>query len=98
MDGIAFFSEKGSVMITARVLYPLKSSGAAWCAKLDDTFKAMGYKYTEAEPDVWLKRSMKPNGYGCYNYIILYVNNILHLEEDTKTGMNILNQSCRLKE
>ena len=98
MDGIAFFSEKGSVMITTRALYPLKSSGAAWCAKLDETFKAMGYKYTESEPDVWLKCSMKPNGFDYYKYIILYVHGIIHLTEDTKPDMNILKQVCRLKE
>ena len=50
--GPEFRSEAGSVMTISRALYGLKSSGAAWRAKFADTLRSMGYKPTEADPDV----------------------------------------------
>ena len=50
--GSEFGSEKGTVMIIARALYGLKSSGAAWRAKLAETMRTMGYVATQADPDV----------------------------------------------
>ena len=57
----------------------------------------MGYKYTEVNPYVWLELSMKSKISDYYNYIIVYVDNILHLAKDTKPAMNILNQAYILK-
>ena len=44
----AFGSERGAVMIIARALYGLKSSGAAWRSTLAQTMEALGYKPTQA--------------------------------------------------
>ena len=41
-----FGSEKGSVMIIARALYGLKSSGAAWRSTLAQTMETLGYRPT----------------------------------------------------
>jgi len=50
--GPEFGSEKGSIMIIARALYGLKSSGAAWRSTLAQTMEALGYRPTQADPDV----------------------------------------------
>ena len=55
-------SYRGSVMIIARYLYGLKYSGRSWGEKLADKFKSIGYFSTESDPDVLLKRSVKPSG------------------------------------
>ena len=34
---------------------------------------------------------MKPNGSDYYKYILVYINDILQLVDDTKPDMNILN-------
>ena len=59
MVGVKFGRAKGSIMIIVKVLYGFKLSVTVWNGKLAETLKAMGYKYTEAHPDVWLKCSMK---------------------------------------
>ena len=41
--GAEFGSEKGTIMIIAKALYSLKSSGEAWREKLAETMKTMGY-------------------------------------------------------
>ena len=43
-EGTDFGTEKGMVMIIARALYGLKSSGAACRAKLAETLMFLGYK------------------------------------------------------
>ena len=42
--GTEFRTEKGMVMIIARALYGIKSSGAAWREKLADTLMSLGYQ------------------------------------------------------
>ena len=60
--GIEFGNEKLMVMIIARSIYELKSSGTAWRSKLAETLMSLGYKSSEVDADVWMKRNFKPNG------------------------------------
>ena len=50
------------VMILARALYGLKSSGATWRAKIAETLMLLGYKSSEEDADVWMKHDFNPNG------------------------------------
>ena len=50
--GTEFGTEKGMVMIIARVIYVLKSSGSAWRAKLVETLISLGKKSSKADVDV----------------------------------------------
>ena len=55
------------VTIIARALYGLKSSGAAYRAKLAENLMSLGYKLSGADADVWMKRNFKLNGDPYYN-------------------------------
>ena len=96
--GSEFGSEKGTVMIIARALYGLKSSGAAWRAKLAETMRTMGYVATQADPDVWIKRAVKPNGQEYYCYMLVYVDDVLHVHHDPEIDMKLLSSFYRLKD
>lgn len=96
--GTEFGSEKGSVMIIARALYGLKSSGAAWRAKLADTLRDIGYRPSEADPDVWIKKEIQPNGTINWKYMLVYVDDILHVAHDPKHDMDLLSETYRLKD
>ena len=85
--GSEFGSEKGTVMIIARALYGLKSSGAAWRAKLAETMRSLDYVSSQADPDVWIKRSIKPNGEEYYCYMLVYVDDVLHMHHDPKVDI-----------
>ena len=50
--GKEFGSEAGGIMLISRALYGLKSSGAAWRAKLAEKLRNMCYSHTEADHDV----------------------------------------------
>ena len=56
-----------------KALYGLKSSGGAFRAFLVETLDNMGYKSSHADPDVWLRPAVKPDGEKHYEYILCYV-------------------------
>jgi hypothetical protein len=96
--GSEFGSDSGSVMIIVCALYGLKSSGAAWRAKLAETLDVMGYKPTGADPDVWMRRAVKPSGEEYLAYMLIYVDDCLHIHHDPNIDMTVLNGFYRLKD
>ena len=65
-------------VILVRALYGLKSSGASWRAMLAHTLKyELGFKSCRADPDVWYRPATKPDGEEYYEYILVYVDDIL---------------------
>jgi len=96
--GIEFGSEAGSTMIIVRALYGLKTSGASWAAMLAESLSAMGYQPTEADRNVWIKPSIKPNGFRYYQMILVYVDDILHVSHDPSPGIEALKKLYELKE
>ena len=60
--GTEFGNENGTVMIIARAIYGLKSSGAAWRSKTEENLMLLGYKPSNADADVRMKREFNPNG------------------------------------
>jgi hypothetical protein len=96
--GPEFGNRKGCVMIIVRALYGLKSSGAAWRAMFAETLADLGFKSTKADPDVWIREAVKPDGFEYYEMVLVYVDDILHLSHDTKVVMDQLAKSYKLKE
>ena len=86
------------VMILARGLYVLKRSGDAWRGKLAETLMSLGYKSSEADDDVWIKRDFNPNGYPYYKYRLCYVDDLIHVGFNPKEGIDALNIIYLLKE
>ena len=59
-------------MIVNMALYGLKSSGAAFRAKLSGL---------HADPDVWLRPSVKPDGAEYYEMVLCYVDDVLAISD-----------------
>ena len=64
--GPEFGSDAGKIMLVVRALYRLKSSGAAFRALLAETLYDLNYRPTKADPDVWLRSAVKPDGFEYY--------------------------------
>ena len=58
----------------------------------------LGYKSSDEDTDVWMKYYFKPNGDPYYKYILLYVDNFLHIYFNPKEDMDALNMIYRLKQ
>jgi hypothetical protein len=70
-------NNRGKTVIIVRALYGLKSSGAAWHAKLSETLHSLGFKPSLADADVWIKPASKPNSFEYYEILLVYVDDIL---------------------
>jgi hypothetical protein len=82
--GPEFGSRQGQPVKVVRALYGLKSSGAAWRNMLQQTVIDMGFVPTVADPDVYRKRAMKPDGLEYYELLLVYVDDILVVSHDPK--------------
>lgn len=58
----------------------------------------MGFTPSLADPDVWYKAAAKPNGFQYYEYLIVYVDDILVLSHKAKEVMVTIEKLYHLKE
>jgi hypothetical protein len=98
LAGPEFGSEAGQNMLVKKALYGLKSSGAAFRAHLAETLDAMGYRPSYADPDVWLRPAVKPDGTEYYEYILCYVDDVLCISHDPKKSMKRIQEDFKLKD
>ena len=82
--GNEFGSEQGKVFIVVRALYGLKSAAAAFRAFMASKLEELGFKSSVANPDVWMRAATKENGEDYYEYILMYVDDILAISRDAK--------------
>jgi hypothetical protein len=88
----------GRVAIICRALYGLKSSGAAWRNLLAGTLHDEGFVATLLDPDVWMRANTKRNGEEYYEYIFVYVDDLLVLSEKPDLILRSIGNINRLKE
>jgi hypothetical protein len=96
--GKEFGKYEGRAVVIVRALYGLKSSGAAWRAHLAQTLHDLGFKSSLADPDVWYKPATKPDGFQYYEYVLIYVDDILVFSHQPKITMAALGTLYRLKD
>jgi hypothetical protein len=74
-------ARQGLRILIVWALYGLKSSGAAWHAHLAQTMSDLKFRPCVADPDVWLRPAVKGNGDKYYEYVLIYVDDILAVSE-----------------
>ena len=62
------------------------------------TLTDMGYQSTKADPDVWIRAQVKPDGFEYYEMVLVYVDDIMVLSHDTKPTMGAIVSLYRLKD
>ena len=58
----------------------------------------MCYRSTESDPDFWINRETTDTVTAYYKYMLVYVDDVLHLAKSAQEDMFKLNQVYRLKE
>ena len=91
--GPKFGSEKKAVMIIARANPRGLPGGQRWL-RLWNPLNTP----TQADSDVWIKRTVKYDGTPYYKMMLIYVDDVLHLAEDPKEDMEKLSKLYRLKD
>ena len=84
-------------MIIVRALYGLKLSGATFRSLLAETLADLGYTPSYADPDVWMKPAVKANGFKYWEYILCYVDDIIHGKFDPLPTMKSIQSKFKFK-
>jgi hypothetical protein len=95
--GPEFGPDSGKKAIVVRALYGLASAGAAFSAHLASCMRHMGYQACKADPDLWLKADVHPDGEPYYRYIILYVDDCLSIGLDAAKELEKLDHYFQMK-
>ncbi|MEM7375761.1 MAG: reverse transcriptase domain-containing protein, partial [Bacteroidota bacterium] len=70
------------VVVIVRALYGLKTAGASWHAHLGDTLRSLGFTSSYADHDVWLRAAVDNDGKPYYEYVVVYVDDLLIVSYD----------------
>jgi hypothetical protein len=79
--GREFGSRVGTKIVLVRALYGLKTSGAAWRAYIFRIMRELGFEPSMADPVIWMRAPTKLNDFKYYEYVLIYVDDILALGE-----------------
>ena len=92
-------ADEGRPIKIVRALYGLKSSALAWRNHLSDILhNNLGFTSSLADPDVWYKASIDSRGNEYYSYILVYVDDILVIDENPMRFMQQLRESYTVRE
>ncbi|MGH3053999.1 MAG: reverse transcriptase domain-containing protein, partial [Gaiellaceae bacterium] len=97
LAGPEFNEHEGCVVIIVKALYGLKTSSARWHAHLSDTLKSIGFKPCRADTDMWMRPAEKRDGTVYYEYLIVYVDDILAISENARSVLLELEEHYDLK-
>lgn len=95
--GDEFGNEKGKLFIVTKALYGLRSASSSFRAYLAGRLDEMGFKSSNADPDVWLRPAVKADGEEYYEYFLSYVDDILAVGVDAKSILEEVKERFKLK-
>ena len=95
--GSEFGPLRGKILIIEKALYGLKSSGAAFRSFMAEKLDSMNFKSSMADPDVWMRAAIKPDGEKYYEYILVYVDDILSVSYDPIEPMKEIQRDLKFK-
>ena len=90
--GTEFEELQGHILVIHKALYGFKSSGIRWSQRIHDIMLQLNYRPCKADPCVWL-REMKDK----YEYVAIYVDDLLIASEETQKIIQDLETKFKLK-
>lgn len=95
--GPEFGSDAGKLMVIRKALYGLKSSGAAFHSMLAGVLWDLQFRPTKADPDVWIKAAVKPNGEKYYDMVLCYVDDVISIGITPRVAIDGVESTFKLK-
>jgi hypothetical protein len=92
--GPEFGQRKGNILIIRRALYGLRSSGRQWHGRFAECMNDLKFKPCKVDPDVWMRKA--PSG-RCYEYVAVYVDDLLISMEDPAKFCKALKERFNFK-
>ena len=97
--GPEFGPDQGKLAIVTRALYGLKSAGSSFGRHLADCMRQLEYVPCLADPDLWMKRMVRPDdGFEYYAYVLLYVDDVLAISHDSEITIREIDKFFPMKD
>ena len=87
----------GRILIITKALYGLKSTGASFRAFMAEKLDEIGFKSSMGDPDVWMRPAAKPDGEEYYEYILVYVDDIISVSHKALEVMEEIKGTFKFK-
>ena len=96
--GPEFGKDARKTALIVRALYDLKSARAASRSHITRFMESLGYQPCKTDPDLWLKREIRPDDrVKYYSYLLCYVDDILCIHHNADSMLEWLCKSFPLK-
>jgi Reverse transcriptase (RNA-dependent DNA polymerase) len=92
IGGPEFGLLEGHKLLIYRALYVLRSSGLCWHQWFSDVLRSMGFTPSKAEADIWMRQNND-----LYEYIAVYVDDLLIAAKDPAEVVKILSEKHKFK-
>ena len=97
--GPEFGPDEGKLAIITRALYGLKSAGSSFNWHLADCMRSLGYTPCKADPDLWMKKTIRPDdNLEYYSYVLLFVDDCLAIHHDAEACLREIDKFFPMKE
>ena len=70
--GLELCPDKGKVVVIVRALYSLESSSVRRREYMARMLRVAGFESCKADPDLWLRPAVEPDGMKIYEYVMCY--------------------------
>jgi hypothetical protein len=95
--GPEFGPEEGKAFLVVKALYGLKSASFSFRSYMAEKLSAMGFLSSMADPDVWLRAATKSDGESYYEYVLMYVDDILAISCDARSILEEIQETFKFK-
>ena len=96
--GPEFGPEEGKHFLVVKALYGLKSASFSFRSyTMAEKLASMGFQSSLADPDVWLRAATKSDGDVYYEYVMMYVDDILALSCDARAILEEMQGTFKFK-
>jgi hypothetical protein len=92
-----FGSEQGKNLLIVRALHSLKSASASFRAHMANKLDELGFKSSVVDPDVWMRPAAKADGETYYEYVLMYVGDILAISANPMPIMEDIQRMVKFK-
>ena len=96
-SGTEFGQDEGKVFIIVMELYHLKSRGSVFRELLAKRLDEMGFKSSISDPDVWIRPATKSDGEQYYEFILVYIDDILTISQEAVSAIREVAEKLKLK-
>jgi Reverse transcriptase (RNA-dependent DNA polymerase) len=97
VTGPEFGPDEGKTFLVVRALYGLKSASFSFQSFMAEKLVELGFQSSLVDPDVWLLAAIKSDGEEYYEYVLMYVDDILAISDDPETILRAVQTTFKLR-